>query len=384
MSDHPPLSPRLWELFERSVHGTLTDVERAELDVWQQSDRRQAELVGCVRHAMVEIRRAAPNAASIMQGLEQRIALEQEVSAGGAASVQRSPQSFDASLVRPSHTQLHTQRPHARRSWRRLTTSVVIAGLGLAAMVYAKGRFVDPAPMSSRETYATGIGESISVTLRDGTRVRLAPRSQLTVASTFGRSERAVVLTGEAYFTVTAHTSTPFVVNTGIVSTRVLGTTFNVRRYLDETQAEVAVADGRVVVTGLGAPVTITAGMIGVVSDSTATVCKVPDLAPALGWTTGNLVFNDAPVPAVLAAVSRWYGYEFRLSDSTLARQHVTAVFKIAEREATMAQLGRVLEVKLKFDGPIVTLLSQSSPPSSSRSRGQARELLSHSTEIGR
>lgn len=69
------------------------------------------------------------------------------------------------------------------------------------------------------------------VTLPDGTKVILNGRSELRISDTFEKSTREVWLTGEALFDVTHDPSRPFIVNTGDVATRVLGTAFNVNAY---------------------------------------------------------------------------------------------------------------------------------------------------------
>jgi hypothetical protein len=64
----------------------------------------------------------------------------------------------------------------------------------------------------------------------------------------------------------------------------------------------------------------------------------------------------------LLAAVGRWYGYEFRLADSTLRAQQLSVAFKVSDPTEMMAILKGLLEVNMTFDGthggmPVVTLI---------------------------
>jgi ferric-dicitrate binding protein FerR (iron transport regulator) len=253
---------------------------------------------------------------------------------------------------------------------------VLVAGITLTQRHAASV----PSPI---RTYVTSAGEQATIALDDGSRIRLAPSSRLSIDPGYGTQSRTVRLTGEAYFEVRSAGAAPFVVHTGRVSTRVLGTAFDVRRYPEDTSVRVAVVSGKVASGGLRAPVTLTAGTVGFITDSTALVAD-GDATTYNSWTQGRLVFEDVSVPTMLATVGRWYGYHFRLSDSTLATQHVTAVFKISDPAQMMTTLRELLDVTMTFDSTVITLHPRSSATRATpRSRGRDTSLLPF-TEVGR
>jgi transmembrane sensor len=51
-------------------------------------------------------------------------------------------------------------------------------------------------------------------------------------------------------------------------------------------------------------------------------------VADDTAWTSGRLVFRDAPLPEVAAALRRWYGIELRATDPAIAGRHLTATFR--------------------------------------------------------
>jgi transmembrane sensor len=223
--------------------------------------------------------------------------------------------------------------------------------------------------------YATSVGERLQIALPDSSRVVLAPESRLTYA-TGARGARTVTLSGQAHFTVTHDTRRPFTVRTGTIQTRVLGTAFDVRHYTTDTMVRVVVVDGKVAMRGRdgrSAPVLLVAGTEGQLTDSTAVIVTNRNTDEAEAWTRGRLVFDDTPVPDMLRTLQRWYGYEFRLTDSVLARQQVTARFSIGDTVNTMADLKVLLGVTMQFDGSIVTLSPVRHP---SRSHPQLRRKL--------
>lgn len=78
-------------------------------------------------------------------------------------------------------------------------------------------------------------GQSISLKLADGTKVWLNSGSQLVYPAKFSSKNRMLKLTGEGFFDVEHNKKSPFVVMSGSVRTKVLGTKFNVKAYENET-----------------------------------------------------------------------------------------------------------------------------------------------------
>jgi transmembrane sensor len=157
-----------------------------------------------------------------------------------------------------------------RRSsrWRRAGAIAAAASVVLAAaLTYA---LVDRVPKArpstaDRNTYVTGAGERSDLLLADGTRVRLAPGSQVRVAADFGAARRDVYLDGEGYFEVTHDESRPFTVYAGNTSVRDIGTAFSVRSYAADSAVQVVVREGEVAVAGVGR---LRAGDMGRVSST--------------------------------------------------------------------------------------------------------------------
>jgi ferric-dicitrate binding protein FerR (iron transport regulator) len=241
-------------------------------------------------------------------------------------------------------------------------------------------------------TYATGPDQQATITLGDGTRVTLAPRTILRTVNdgNDGGVTRTVVLegeTGEAYFEVTPSSSGAFQVRSGMFTTRVLGTTFMVRHPVGSPRIRVAVAEGKVSVTTLSQrhpSVTLTAGTIGEVDDSTVQINTVSELAPRTEWVRGRLVFRDMSVATVLQTLSHWYGYQFRCPDSTLALQTVTIGVNMRSSSAALATLEDVLRVNLTVVGDTVTLTPQATRQEKSRPRVRSYDVWTPTREVGR
>ena len=114
--------------------------------------------------------------------------------------------------------------------WLKMAASLVLMiGVGFFAYrVYkemAQGRAV------IQITKTTLRGQKSNITLADGTNVRLNSESTLIFPEKFDKDSREVKLIGEAFFQVTEDPSKPFIITSGDLRTRVLGTSFNISAF---------------------------------------------------------------------------------------------------------------------------------------------------------
>lgn len=84
------------------------------------------------------------------------------------------------------------------------------------------------------------------VQLPDGSLVTLKKGSRISFPATFGPQERSVFLAGEAFFDIVRRPKHPFLVYTNQLTTKVLGTSFTVRAYEGDKEANVIVRTGKV------------------------------------------------------------------------------------------------------------------------------------------
>lgn len=267
-----------------------------------------------------------------------------------------------------------------------------VGAIGLAVMLALIAYRGKPMHTAGRtHMYATNAHQQAVVTLEDGTRVMLAPRTTLRVTN-FSVAARAVVLdSGEAYFTVANASAEPFVVYSGRVTTRVLGTEFLVQYHAKELRVRVAVASGKVHVTTparwrirSGAGITLSTGDVGDITDSTMLKSTIEQIAPDAEWVPGQLLFRHIPVAVILRAMSRWYGYQFRYADSTLAERKVSIGISTQSSAEALSEIEKVLAVNLNIVGDTITLI-----PSPIRSTKQAPQIRTYDVwtaagEVGR
>ncbi|MFC3198747.1 FecR family protein [Parapedobacter deserti] len=102
----------------------------------------------------------------------------------------------------------------------------------------------------SYDTIRTDAGKMKRVVLPDQSVIWLNASTQIHYASRyFGQHRELVVDHGEVFFEVTKNPDNPFIVHSGAVSTKVLGTSFNVKSYPELDYVSVHVKTGQVSVS---------------------------------------------------------------------------------------------------------------------------------------
>ncbi|WP_315823739.1 FecR family protein [Paraflavitalea speifideaquila] len=151
------------------------------------------------------------------------------------------------------------------------------------------------------------------VTMPDGTIVWLNRNSRLEFDDQqYNQTERYVKLSGEGFFEVAKDATRPFIVETGQLHTRVLGTAFNIEAYQQESEIRVSLVHGKIALENKATSDTAILHPDQMIRYSRET--REWELMPvAVGnisaWTTGALVFNEVPLKkhwSALAAGLTW------------------------------------------------------------------------------
>ncbi len=227
---------------------------------------------------------------------------------------------LEAAARRPA-----TERRAARASLLRWLVPVVAAAsvaVGVGVVGLRRGWFA-PRGVAITEL-VTGTSETTTVSLSDGTIVRLAPKSRLRFDQRVGGRE--VMLTGRAFFAVAKQQGKLFRVRTTAGDLTVLGTRFDVDAR--DADLRMVVVEGKVAVAAAqGGETRVTAGQLSRVVDGRlmATV-RIPDLGSETKWLGRFLAFQNASLREVAKEIERVYSVRV-VVDSAIADRTVTTWF---------------------------------------------------------
>ena len=155
-------------------------------------------------------------------------------------------------------------------------------------------------------------GGTYTVELCDGTKVYLNSGTTLEFPSRFDGKVRSVILKGEAYFDVARNVSKPFVVEVDEMKVKVLGTSFNVKSYVDEPGVYTTLVEGSVAIVRDGQPEKkIKPGEQAYYNKGVGTLSIAEvDVNEFTSWKDGLFYFKDIALEEILRIVSRWYDLE--------------------------------------------------------------------------
>lgn len=209
-------------------------------------------------------------------------------------------------------------RPTGFSSWRPWAAAAAI-GVVVLGMVFAlsnSGLLQSPFHVpGAGQVLATAIGEQRSLTLPDGSSVRINVDTALQIR--FRDDVREIELTsGEATFRVARDTKRPFRVRTPLADVLALGTEFNVYARHDTV---VSVVEGRVRVDERSGPISdsVFAGKprsqeLGAGEEakvSKGVVTKRPaDLSSAMAWQEGRINVEAMPLDEIVREFNRYGG----------------------------------------------------------------------------
>jgi transmembrane sensor len=207
----------------------------------------------------------------------------------------------------------------------------------------------DDHPFGSHATTAMIVNSGPAATtiyLPDSTEVVLNRLASVQYDQAYNHSNRAVRLTGEAYFVVRQDPRLAFIVQTGAIQTQALGTSFNVEYYNKESEIRVSLLQGKVRVSHNGdrqQAVILDPGQMvqyDIPGDSIKTPIPIA-ASNVLAWTNGGLVFNDIPLAEALKRVEEHYHLHLQYSPSQTNGKRITTVF--SDHMSWQAALSNIL-----------------------------------------
>ena len=177
----------------------------------------------------------------------------------------------------------------------------------------------------------TAAGQKIEVLLPDGSSMTLGPSSKLIYPSSFTGDERKVFLMGSVYADVESDAKKPFVLSAGHLDVKVLGTEFHVNSYLEDSEVEVALVDGSVLLSNKsdGREVMMRPGDIVCYDKSTSNFIRknfaagyYKDILDKGGFQFVNQRFGD-----IAACLERHFGVTRYIDDADIVDERYFASF---------------------------------------------------------
>lgn len=248
--------------------------------------------------------------------------------------------------------QAELHHAHIVRMWRRAAAIVVVCVLTGMAWMYLQHRaFFKPelvVAMASAENDTT-------VTLPDGTRVWLNKSASIQYPKDFEGEERKVLLDGEGYFEVTKNPHKPFIVESDVMSVRVLGTIFNFKVEKAKQRAVVSLLQGEVRVAGNHneGMMVLSPGQKACVDAKTGkmTLSEADVYQDAL-WHEHKTMFNNETIRGIARMLERIYQVQVVVDPAIDRSSTYSGVIKEKETiDSVLDLLQNTLPIRYKLKG---------------------------------
>jgi len=209
-------------------------------------------------------------------------------------------------------------------------------------------------------TKSTDKGQQLTIRLVDGTQVVLNANSSITYPEFFNEHTRKVEVTGEVYFEVAHDPEHPFVVDAGVFSSKVLGTSFNVINRADEQLNMVSLVSGKVEVTQKTQKqnVILAPGEEVVTTTTSGFSKRSFNIQHRVAWKNKIIHFSGADYIKVFDVLENWYGVniDYKAPESHYRPWKLTAAYENESLEMVLNSLSESYGIKYYINGKDVTI----------------------------
>lgn len=166
-------------------------------------------------------------------------------------------------------------------------------------------------------------GGEYKLVLADGTQVWVNAESKLRFPVNFnGAATREVYLEGgEAYFKVSKNKEVPFIVHSGSMAIKVLGTSFNVNTY--SKNIKTTLVEGHVQINAGSKSLDLLPDQQATFNLQSTNLSKADvDVEADVAWKDGWMIFQSSELKDVMEQLGRWYDYNIVFESEKLKQVH--------------------------------------------------------------
>lgn len=234
----------------------------------------------------------------------------------------------------------------------RFAAVIIVGSLISLGVFYTSEKLTPEQELVSIIEKKNPFGQISGFHLPDGTIVWLNAGSTLHYPESFRGDEREVELYGEAYFEVAENPDKPFIVRTNSLTTRALGTSFNVKAYPEDGTEEITLVTGKVQVSDkdtrgyqiVNPDQKVRYEPAGGLQEPAETLASL-----AKAWTQRELVFVRENFGTIAKTFERWYDVEFLFLDEELKNEVFVYHFKDLSLSNSMLVLKELTDFEFEI-----------------------------------
>ncbi|MEM8893109.1 MAG: FecR domain-containing protein [Bacteroidota bacterium] len=202
--------------------------------------------------------------------------------------------------------------------------------------------------LSEYRTIETQRGQKRTLTLPDGTLIRLNYESELRLPEHFEDDKRIVYLDGHAHFDVAEDPERPFIIYTEYAATRVLGTSFDIKA-VNEKETQVIVTSGRVEFSEIAEQqnkVILERNDVATLLPNSAISVSETNADELTAWKDNKLVFDKKQLSEIISVLEPWYDVEITVKNEAL----LDGIYKFSYDNPSLSSLLDRMSFMGKFE----------------------------------
>lgn len=249
------------------------------------------------------------------------------------------------------------QNPPKKNIWDNLSQLLKIAAVLVLGLLFSWYIYFQNAehPVQTEIAYiekVASLGEKLSFTLPDGTRVWLNSNSKIVFPSSFEDSTRTVELIGEGYFEVAKDETKPFKVLSKNSITTALGTSFNIDSK-SEGEVKISLISGIVSIEDVDVSIyqKILKANEQILINKNFKIYEVKNFnsSKVIAWKDGKLIFENNTMNEVIQRLTEWYGVEFVFENEKNTNWDFSGEYQNQSLEVVLQSLSYVENFEFKI-----------------------------------
>ncbi len=308
-----------WELIAKYIKGEASQQEQEQVELWLKANSANAVL-------MEEIKATWQNSGK----LNQHIKIDK---AKAWTSIQEKIKEEEKVIS-------ITRKAPAYNCWILRAAAILIVGLFATWLFLKTGK-----PEMVLVQTTTG---SKTIKLPDNSIIILNENSSLSYPKEFSANERNVSLEGEAFFEITKNPAKPFIIKNKNFDVRVVGTSFNIAAYEQDTTAVVTVVTGTVSFIDRNEySELLTVGETGVLNKRRQRIEKSTNAdLNFMAWKTKKLEFTNTSFNEVCSSLKKYFSIDITVKDKAILNCTFTGFFEDPKLDDVLKVLEKTLNIK--------------------------------------
>lgn len=341
------------ELIKAFLMGKCSEEELKELQLWLSLPQNKDKVETLFKEKWQEVSADTPlinlDSKSIFKGIETK--LHKQEHPRKTTGFSRNRQAF--------------VNPQRKRSWMGIKVFTCLALTLIISYFFIPTDQLATDYSVEQYTKTAPRGYRNSVTLIDGSMAILNSESTITYDENFGKENRTIYLTGEAFFKVAHNPEKPFIVVAKDLKTTALGTSFNVNAYAENNTA-ISLATGKVRVelndahtnTTDTTQMILTPGEQAVWTGAAEGLIKREfDIRKTLSWKNNVIYFNNTSLESMIRVLEKWYDVKITINGNINKLTHTgTGKFKNKSLENVLSSLGYTMGFTYQINKKTITL----------------------------